>query len=159
MNGSLLINRLNYLEKKHQHRTTSESGLRVYYGWAKTGKVRKREAISVIYENQPGAGEHHRIGKTLRKLQHTVFYRLQTDKEAEDAKGSIRVFTEYSIFLDDKKIGNSLAAAIHANYEADKNNVSKEIRDEIAGCLRKWFMEKHPDYLEKPFQLEIMFND
>ena len=159
MNSGLLINRLNDLEMKNRHKKPINEIFRVYYGWAKTGKVRKKEAISVIFENTPGAGQHHRFGKTLAKLQHTVYSRTQTDKEAEDSIGATRMFTEYSVMLDDKKINGSLDAALRANSDADKNNVSKEVRDEIERCLRNFFMEQHPDYKEKTRQLEIEFID
>lgn len=144
---------------KNKHKKSSKSKLLVYYGWAKVGKVRKKEAISVIFENQEGAGTHNRFGKTLSKFQHTVYSREQTDKEAKDAIGAIRVFSEYSIPLDDKAIKGSLAAALHENYEADRNNVSKEVRDEIMQALRNFYMEIHPDYKEIGRQLEIEFID
>lgn len=159
MKNQILIDRLKRIELKQKQTRPKESGFRVYYGWAKLNKIRKKEAISVIFENTPGAGEHHRFGKTLSKCQHTVYSREQTDKEAEDAIGATRVFSEYSIFLDDKRINGSLEAALQANSNADKNNVSKEIRDEIEGCLRKFFMEQHPGYKEKTRQLEIGFID
>jgi len=31
---------------------TKKQRLRVFYGWTKLGKVRKKEAISVIYDNE-----------------------------------------------------------------------------------------------------------
>lgn len=159
MQNQILLDRLKRLELKQKRTRSKESGFRVYYGWAKLNKIRKKEAISVIFENHAGAGEHHRFGKTISKSQHTVFSRFQTDKEAEDATGHVRMFTEYSIFLDDKHINGSLEAALQANSNADRHNVSKKVRDEIADCLRKWFIEHHPGYKEKSRQLEIEFVD
>lgn len=46
--------KLAILDNSHKaelgQRTKSKS-LRVFYGWAKVGKIRKKEAISVIFEN------------------------------------------------------------------------------------------------------------
>jgi len=128
---------------------------KVYYGWTKLNRIRKRKAISIIFENEYGAGEHIRSGKTLRKLQSTVYVRKQTKKESLDAKFSNRVFTEYSIFLDDKFIGNSLERALIENRKADQNNVSRNILDEIEIALRKKFMADFPNYKEPVRQLYL----
>lgn len=133
----------------------AHSNLKVYYGWAKLGKVRKRESISVVYENQAGAGTHNRMGKTLNKLQDTVFERYQTTGEASDATATNRVFTEYSIFLDDPKVNGSLERALHYNSAADQNNVSREVRQKITEKLRASYYGRHPDYKEPIRQLEL----
>lgn len=56
--------KLAMLDNSHKaelgQRTKSKS-LRVFYGWAKVGKIRKKEAISVIFEN-----DEMREEKTLR---------------------------------------------------------------------------------------------
>lgn len=132
--------------------------MKVYYGWAKLGKVRKKEAISVIYENSLGVGEHHRMNKALKASQNTVYWRYQTDKEAEDAKLSTRIFTEFSVFMDDKHIGGSLERALQANSDADKNNVSSAERKKIAELLRREFLAEHRIYKE-PLGLQLeLFN-
>lgn len=149
--NNILLDRLHRLENKNHSKqkrnadkkTTDCSRLKVYYGWAKVNKIRKREAISVIFENENGAGEHHRYSKTLHKLQNTVFVRYQTEDEAKDAAAHIRVFTEYSIFLDDKTINGDLQKALDANEEADKNNVSQEILLEIRNALQKHYESNH----------------
>ena len=138
---------------------SSLSHLKVFYGWAKQGKVRKRESISVIYENEAGVGSHSRMGKTLTKLQETVYERWQTVGEAADATGSNRVFTEYCIFLDDPKINGSLDVALHLNSMADRNNVSEKVRKEIEAKLRAAFFAKHPYYKEPTRQLELFDDD
>lgn len=135
-----------------------ESNLRVFYGWAKLGKVRKKEAISVIFENQPNAGWHHRTATTLQKMQNTVIARFQTEDEAKDAAHSNRVFTEYSIFLEDKKIGGSLEEALRVNSESDRNNVSQQKRKEIAAELRRAYLQAHPHYKEPTRQLVLNFD-
>ena len=155
--NSLLIDQLKMLELKHEaeKQSIATSRLKVYYGWAKLGKVRKRESISVVFENEAGVGSHHRMGKALTKLQETVFERFQTADEAKDAESHNRVFTEYSIFMDDSKIKGSLARALHFNSESDKNNVSKKVRLEIAKRLSAAYYAKHPDYKEPIRQLYL----
>ena len=119
--------KLAMLDNKHKAelgQRKQPKNLRVFYGWAKVGKIRKKEAISVIFEN-----DEMREEKTLRaiaKYQHTVYVRQQTETELKDAIGATRMFTEYSIFLSDKKLKGSLELALKANSEADKH-----------GCLLK----------------------
>ena len=132
--------------------------LKVYYGWAKLGKVRKKEAISVVYENSVGVGEHHRMNKALKASQNSVYWRYQTNKEAEDAKLSNRVFTEFSVFMDDKHIAGSLERALKANSDADKNNVSAGERKKIAELLRRAFLAEHRNYKE-PLGLQLELFD
>lgn len=137
----------------------SLSNLKVYYGWAKTGKVRKRESISVIYENEAGVGSHRRMGKTLSKLQDTVYERWQSVGEAADATGTNRVFTEYAIFMDDPKINGSLDVALHLNSMSDRNNVCEKVRKDIEARLRAAFYAKHPGYKEPTRQLQLFDDD
>ena len=132
--------------------------LKVYYGWAKLGKVRKKEAISVVYENSVGVGEHHRMSKSLKASQNTVYWRYQTDKEAEDANLYNRIFTEFSVFMDDKHIAGSLERALKANSDADKNNVSAGERKKIAELLRRAFLAEHRNYKE-PLGLQLELFD
>lgn len=148
--------RLFELESKHRNKATATSKhLRVFYGWAKLGKVRKKEAISVIFEN-----ERQREERTLRaiaKYQHTVFVREQTAQEMQGAEGIIRVFTEYSIYLSDKHINGSLTMALKANSEADKNHISLKMRNEIEAALRSHYLQAHRDYHEPVTQLFFEF--
>lgn len=163
MNNPILIDQLKRLEQKHwpesQRATRAKSRLRVFYGWAKLGKVRKREAISVIYENTEGVAEHHRMGKLLPKAQYTVCWRYQTEGEAKDAKSINRVFSEYSVFMDDPRIKGSLEKALKANSEADRKNVSQQERKRIADELRKWYMSEHRGYKEPTMELELEFKE
>lgn len=132
--------------------------LRVFYGWNRISKVRKKEAISVIFENEAGAGtEPSRSYKTLCKMQNTVYVRIQTEEEAKDARNYNRVFTEYNIFMDDKSVNGSLKKALHYNSMADKNHVSLKERREITERLRISFLAHHIDYKEPTRQLEIEF--
>lgn len=155
--NTILIDQLRRLELQHsvEKKPVRKGRLRVYYGWAKLGKVRKREGISIIYENTEGVADHHRMGKVLTKAQHTVCWRYQTEDEAKDATHINRVFTEYCVFLDDKKIGGSLEAALRQNSLADQKNVSASERKRIADQLRAWYMSEHRDYKEPIRQLDL----
>lgn len=147
--NKILLDQLKSLESKHKisknrsGKSANRSQLKVYYGWAKINKIRKREAISVIFENEAGAGEHNRYSKTLKKLQETVFVRKQTEEESLDAIHQNRVFTEYTIFLEDKNINGDLEKALQANYEADKNHVPEDTRMEIKELLRRNYLRNH----------------
>ena len=122
------------------------SKLRVWYGWAKINKIRKREAISIIFENDIQSSE--RTNNFIRKMQNTVYVRHQTDEEAKDAKDCDRMYTEYTIFMDDKIIRNSLDFALWVNSEADANNISAKERVVIEEKLRTAYMESHILYKE-----------
>ncbi len=147
--------KLAMLDKKHKADIGNKVGtksLRVFYGWAKLGKIRKKEAISVIFENEKMREE--KALRAINKYQDTVFVRLQTDVEKQDAASSTRMFTEYSIFLEDKKIKGSLELALKANSEADKNHISEDIRSEISTALRSHYLLHHPSYKEPVIQTE-----
>lgn len=131
--------------------------LRVFYGWAKINKIRKKEAISVIFENDGGFEKND---KKVKLYQNTVYTRLQTEDELKDAEHSNRTFTEYSIYLDDKQIKGSLKRALEVNYLADKNNVSEDVREEIRSLLEKDFLLNHRGYKEPNiFQTSIDFEE
>ena len=125
-----------------------KSKLRVYYGWARLGKFRKHESISVVLENCGQNGSH--AEKFLKKMQNTVYTRFQTDEEALDAEGINRMYTEYSIYLDHKKIKGSLKAALQENFIADSNHVSEEERETIRQKMHAAYMISHPNYKEPP---------
>lgn len=132
--------------------------LKVYYGWAKIGKIRKKRAISVMFENEWHGCRIDRGQKILRAAQETVFERYQDAEEEKAAKDCTRIFTEYSLFLDEKPINGSLNKILQINSEADKYHVSKEIRDKIAEALRKSFMQANRRYKEPDGQqLELNF--
>lgn len=129
--------------------------LRVFYGWAKINKIRKKEAISVIFENDGGFEKNE---KKVKLYQNTVYTRFQTKKEMEDAEMSNRTFSEYSIFLDDKQIKGSLKKALEVNFLADKKNVAKGVREEIRRLLEKDFLLNHRNYKEpRSFQTSLFF--
>lgn len=115
--------------------------LKVFYGWTKINKVRKAEAISVIFENC--AQNEEKKMRFLNRMQHTVYTRLQTEEEQHDASFQNRTFTEYSIRLDDKSVRGDLEKALQINFEADKNHVSEEERNVIRQELRKHYKLYH----------------
>lgn len=132
----------------------------VYYGWNKITGVRKKEAISVIYVNgYPGRRKAEKKNNGVGQWIEVCAERDQTPGEMEDGKGAIKVFSEYSIFMDDPKIRGSLERALFYNSEADKNNVSATERKRIADALRETYLKNHPGYVEPntAFQLEINF--
>ena len=132
--------------------------LKVYYGWAKIGTIRKKRAISVIYENEWHGCRCDRGQRILRAAQETVIERYQDEEEEKAAKDCTRIFTEYSLFFDEKPINSSLNKILQMNSEADKNHVSKAMRDKIAEALRKAFMKANRGYRELDGQqLELNF--
>ena len=132
--------------------------LKVFYGWSKINKIQKREAITVMFENEELAGsETRRSGKTLKKQMEVCYERYQTPKEALDASQSNRVFTTYYVFLDDRHINGSVKKAVMENMKADSKNVNKKILTEIAERLERAYLETHPDYHEPTRGLEIEF--
>lgn len=131
--------------------------LKVYYGWSRIGNVRKKRALSVMFENEIQGCRSERGQRCLRTIQDIVFERYQNDEEMADGKRQNRIFTEYSLFLDEKPINGSLERCLLINSEADRNNVSKAMRDKISEDLRKAFMLAYPDYKEPNGQLTLNF--
>ena len=131
--------------------------LKVYYGWSRIGNVRKKRALSVMFENDAQGCRSDRGQRCLRTIQDTVIERYQTDEEMADGKRQNRIFTEYSLFIDEKPINGSLERCLLINREADKNNVSKAVREKIAEALRRAFMLANPGYKEPSSQLELKF--
>ncbi len=131
--------------------------LKVYYGWARIGNVRKKRALSVMFENDAQGCRSDRGQRCLRTIQDTVFERYQTNVEEKEGKQQNRIFTEYSLFLDAKPINGSLERCLLINSDADKNHVSKDIRDKISDTLREAFMLANPDYKEPCRQLDLEF--
>lgn len=151
---SILQNRLASLDAKYQRKPLSKK-LRVFYGWCRINKIRKKEAISVVFEN-----DEQREEKTMRfinKMIDVVYVRDQTDDEKMDAEGAVRMFSEYSIFLNEKQFQGSLELALKCNFESDKNNVSPEEREKIRMKLREHYLSTHLGYKEPIVQLEFEF--
>ena len=131
------------------------SKLKVYYGWSRIGNVRKKRALSVMFENEIQGCRSDRGQRCLRTIQDTVFERYQTNEEMADGKRQNRIFTEYSLFLDEKPINGSLEKCLLINSESDRNHVSKAMRDKISEALRKAFLLANPGYKEPNSQLSL----
>lgn len=131
--------------------------LKVYYGWCKIGKVRKKRALSVMFENDKTGCRSERGQRCLRTMQETVIERFQDEDEEKESKSQNRIFTEYSLFLDEKPINGSLQRCLLINREADKNNVSKAMSERIFEALRKAFLFSNPGYKGPYSQLELKF--
>ena len=129
--------------------------LKVYYGWAKIGNVRKKRALSVMFENDIQGCRSDRGQRCLRTIQDTIIERYQTKEEENEGRKQNRIFTEYSLFLDEKPINGSLDKCLLINNEADKNHVSKAVRDKISDALRKAFLLANPGYKEPNSQLSL----
>lgn len=133
------------------------SKLKVYYGWSKIGNVRKKRSLSVMFENDAQGCRSERGQRCLKTIQDTVFERFQDEEEEKQGKLQNRIFTEYSLFLDEKPINGSLEKILQINSEADKNHVSKAMRDKIMEALHKAFMLANPGYKEHNGQLDLKF--
>lgn len=133
------------------------SELKVYYGWAKIGNVRKKRSLSVMFENEVQGCRSERGQRCLKTIQETVFERYQTEEEEMDARQQNRIFTEYCLFLDEKPIKGSLEKCLQINNEADKNHVSKAMRNRIEEALRKSFLLANPGYKDPNEQLTLNF--
>ena len=129
--------------------------LKVYCGWAKTGNVRKKRALSVMFENEMQGCRSDRGQRCLRTIQDTIIERYQTKEEEKEGRKQNRIFTEYSLSLDEKPINGSLEKCLLINNEADRNHVSKAIRDKISEALRKAFLLANPGYKEPNNQLSL----
>lgn len=131
--------------------------LKVYYGWAKIGNVRKKRSLSVMFENEVQGCRSDRGQRCLKTIQETVFERYQTEEEEMDVRQQNRIFTEYCLFLDEKPIKGSLEKCLQINNEADKNHVSKAMRNRIEEALRKSFLLANPGYKDPNGQLTLNF--
>ena len=131
--------------------------LKVYYGWARIGNVRKKRSLSVMFENEVQSCRSERGQRCLKTIQDTVFERYQTEEEEMDARQQNRIFTEYCLFLDEKPIKGSLEKCLQINNEADRNHVSKAMRNRIEEALRKSFLLANPGYKDPNGQLTLNF--
>lgn len=131
--------------------------LKVYYGWSRIGNVRKKRALSVMFENEMQGCRSERGQRCLRTIQDTVIERYQTDEDEKEGRKQNRIFTEYSLLLDEKPMNGSLERCLLVNSEADRNNVSKAMRERISEALRKAFLFANPGYKEPSSQLELKF--
>lgn len=109
----------------------------------------------MVFENDSQREE--RTMKFIKRMMDVVYVRDQTDDEKIGVEKAVRMFTEYSVFLNEKRFKGSLELALKYNSEADKNNVSQEEREVIREKLRESYLSSHPCYKEPVIQLEIDF--
>lgn len=124
--------------------STTLSNLKVYYGWAKLNKIRRNPALSVMFENSLDA-RSERGKKTLSRMQTTFYERRQTIGEAADGAKENRIFTEYSMFLFDKRVRGNLDYLLDQNMAADINNVPESTLFEVRSVLLKGFKHVYKD--------------
>ena len=91
----------------------------------------------------------------MRTIQDTIIERYQTEDEEKEGRKQNRIFTEYSLLLDEKPINGSLEKCLLINSEADKKHVSKAVRDRISEALRNAFLLANPGYKEPSSQLSL----
>jgi len=132
------------------------SKLKVYYGWARLNKIRKKPALSVIFANSAACAYSDRAQNALNKMQVTYYERFQTEDEAKDAVHSNRIFTEYSMFLDDRKINGNLDYLLELNKKSDRNNVKPAELDKINEALLKGFKQAYRGVIfKKPLNRQL----
>lgn len=113
------------------------SGLNVYYGWCILNKIRRKPALTVIFENEKNYTG--RAQNLIKRSQNTCYVRKQTISEAEDGKGQNRVLTEFSLFINQKPFNGDIEKVLEVNYQKDINNVSEAVLNEIKEALRKGY--------------------
>lgn len=133
-----------------------ENRLMVYYGWYKLNNVIKHEGIAVFFINDDVPSRIGRDGVDgVSRFIDVCFKREQTEQEKMGCHLHKRIYSVYHILLDDRAIQNSLEAALLENYKADEKQVPASTREEIRLALRNRYLEKHPDYMEKGYQLTM----
>lgn len=154
-----LENTLKRLDAEYgKKQTFKREPLKVYYGWAKLNAIQKREALTVIFLNDETPPRINKDGMDgVTKYMTPVYSRNQTIGEMKDAKSSSRLYTVYSIFMDDKRIAGSLETALRENYNSDVKNVNPDENMKIWKALHDAYMIAHPDYKEPQRQLELNF--
>lgn len=128
--------------------------LKVYYGWSRINKIRKKRSLSVIFAN---AEENERMRKSVKLIQNTYYVRIQTDAEAEDGKLSNRILSGCDLFIDEKPFYGSLKKILEVNYTADSKNVSKAELERIRNALEDGFKKENPFYKEPLSQQLSLF--
>ena len=119
------------------------SDLNVWYGWSVVNKIRKKPALSVIFDN--GGGNSERGLKSLKRFQTTFYVRKQTISESLDAKQQNKIFTEYSTYIFEKPFNGNIEKVLENNLKADINNVGEaelhEIKKALETGFRKFYKE------------------
>lgn len=109
--------------------------MNVYYGFSKlTEKAVRKVELVVYFENT----SHNPVkSENWVKLRaYVVHTRKQTSEEQKDADGSIRTFTKYSYFIDEKPWYGDIDKVLEQNFKADENHVGLQERQEIKEKLK-----------------------
>lgn len=114
----------------------TKSKLRVWYGWEKLTKVRKRPALVILFENS--THNYDRKMNHVKRL-NPVCMRYQSNAEAEGAETFYREFVQFRLFLEHKAFKGDVEKLLQDNYVADKNHATPEEREEIRTQLRNAF--------------------
>ena len=120
--------------------------LRVWYGWEKLNKVKKHEALCIIYEDS--IQHEDRTMNFVNKSMKVSYVRNQTEEEMKDAALNNRCFFVYSSRLDRKEFNGSLYLCLLNNFIADSNNLNEKVRKDIWKKLEEDFISQHPLYSE-----------
>lgn len=126
--------------------------MKVYYCLTKlTPKASRKREISICFAND----NSFRSDEWIRKKRHVVYVREQTKgPEGEEAAAEFenRMFSSYSIFVDEKPYNGDLEAALEFNSHQDRKHVSLEEREKIKDLLRdeyyKFYNLKRPKVIK-----------
>lgn len=117
----------------------------------------KKEALMVIFLNDRSGARIGRDGKDgVTRYINPVYRRYQTPEELKGAQGATRIYSVYSLFVEDKAFAGDIEKLLQCNFEADKTHVSERERKSIMQALREDYMRTHPNY-KRPvcIQLEL----
>ena len=112
--------------------------MNVHYGFAKLNKIRKKRALTVMFEN---CALTERGEKFMKKMMHVVCLRRQTDAEVSEGKLQNRAFTSFEYFLDEKPFLGNIEHVLENNFIADENHATVEIREDIRVKLREAYKQ------------------
>lgn len=76
--------------------------LKVYYGWSKLGKVRKKRSLCIMFENDLSCRKERGM-RVLNTMMNSVIERYQDVEEAKEGRLQNRIFTKYELFLDENR--------------------------------------------------------
>jgi hypothetical protein len=131
------------------------SYLRVWYGFAKlTKKIVKKRELVIYFENSYWWKSEQWIQQKI----HVVHVRHQTVEECKDCDLSIRFFSKYGYFIDEKPYFGDIELVLEQNFLADANNVSEDERNIIRDKLRQAYYRVYDVNPKQEKQLKFIFN-
>lgn len=114
--------------------------LRVFYGFTKIKEKSARKAeLVVVFENDNNNIEKN--DRWIKMMFHVVHVRYQNHGEVDDSKGSVRMFSKYGYFIDERPWNGNIDRVLDQNFKADENNVSLHEREDIRDKLRAEFFK------------------